>query len=487
MVAPNLSIFSFTANNLFVSTLGAIISFGDVAEQWFGVVVATMLALGGPPLFLGFILLFIHHLFTRTRLVRYRRLVFGAVLALAGLDFGAKAVEALNDRPRSFTLSAEAPALVEGETALALDLYHDLAPGSENLFFSPDSAARALGMAYLGARGDTQIEMASALHLPPSQAVAALAFGELQRREDQLPRGSRIEFSSADSLWIREGRPLLPDYVDTLRRRFRADARTIDFSKPSQASTEINEWVAKSTRGALGALAQPGKIDLDTSLILCDTIHFKGRWRHQYKKSETSQLDFHVATNRLVSVPMMRQKCPCKLASPDDGFPLSVAELPYFGGDLTMVVLMPDEIEGLQALEARLNAQNLKSWLAALDAARPIETSVYFPRFKIATRLNLESALTNRMPVSFGDGSDFSGINRGKDLYLSQVVQHAAVEVDEEGARAGVATHVLLKSRGGTRSFVADHPFIFLIRDNATGGIIFLGKLVDPAAAATGE
>jgi serine protease inhibitor len=167
---------------------------------------------------------------------------------------------------------------------------------------------------------------------------------------------------------------------------------------------------------------------------------------------------------------------------------LSLAELPYAGGDLSMVILLPQSAGGLAVLETQLTARNLSEWLAALEKARETDTWVSLPRFKIAASLALKDLLKRRLPTAFSDRfADFSGMDGTTNLYLSDVVHRAEVEANEEGTKAVAATLMLAKSRSMTPSFAADHPFIFLIRDNASGSILFLGKLVDPSEEASKE
>lgn len=217
-----------------------------------------------------------------------------------------------------------------------------------------------------------------------------------------------------------------------------------------------------------------------TRLVLVNAIYFKGRWATEFDQRHTIKAPFAVAPTQKPDVPLMSLTADFKYAELDG---LQLLELPYAGDDLDMVVLLPREIDGLKGVEDRLDTQTLDGWLAQ---AREQKVAVFLPKFKLAAQFSLAKPLGEMgMTDAFSPRVDFSGMDGARDLFISAVVHKAFVDVNEEGTEAAAATGVVVRSMAmmqprPTPIFRADHPFIFLIRDNRSGSLLFLGKLVDP-------
>lgn len=427
-------------------------------------------------------------LFVRLGLSRKQKFLVGCVFGGLCLVAGAAAIlDGLNDKPKPFVPSSGLKTAVAGNTALALDLYRQLAaqPDEErNLFFSPYSASVALAMTYAGARGQAESEMAAVLHSNQPQTNLHAAFGELAVRLETLQRLGRITLTTANSIWCQQDDPFTEAFLEVTRTHYRATARLVDFKHDAQAAGDaINQWIERSTKGKIKGMVREQELTPDLSLILCNAIYFHGRWSSPFKRGATRPAPFHLTKEQSVSVPMMFQLASFKTAhvSADD-FLATLLEMPYFGRDLSMIVLLPYEMDGLAELERRLTAENLQDWLAELDRAAADETHVQFPRFTTTSSLDLVPVLKSLGMVSAFDRTtaDFSGIDGQNNLYLSRALQNAFVEVNEEGTKATAVTLFGAKSKGGPSPFNADHPFVFMIRENATGSILFLGRVVDP-------
>ena len=411
-------------------------------------------------------------------------------VALGGLGLVAAAptiLDSLNDRPKPFAPSVGLRAAVAGNNALALDLYRQLAAQQgegRNLFFSPHSAAVALGMTFAGARGQTEQEMAAVLHTRSGDTNLHAAFGELAARLSKLHRWRRITLTTANSLWCQQGDPFTDAFLDLTRTRYQATARQVDFRRDAKsAAAAINQWIARSTKRNIKEMVSGPDLTGNVSLILCNAIYFHGQWASPFKRGATQSSPFHVTKDREVNVPMMSQKGRFRAAHVNaDDFMATLLEMPYFGRDLSMVVLLPYEVEGLAELERRLTAETLRDWLAELDRGSPHETTIRFPRFTTSSQLNLVPALKALgMATAFDKAAaNFSGMDGRNNLFLSSALQHAFVEVNEEGTKATAVTLFRAASRSMANHFNADHPFLFLIRENATGSILFLGRVVDP-------
>ena len=269
----------------------------------------------------------------------------------------------------------------------------------------------------------------------------------------------------------------LKEFLDLTQANYGAGLKEVDFVKAAEAVRKtINAWVEKQTQEKIKNLIKRGILDADTCLVLTNAIYFKGNWASRFNNRYTKDSPFTIAPGESVEVPMMFRSGKFKFLEEDT---FHMLELPYVDDELSMVVLLPKEIEGLGELQNSLSTGNLKAWLGNL---RKQEVRVYLPRFKTTSEFMLAEVLKFMgMTDAFSGRADFSGMTGRKELFISAVIHKAFVEVNEKGTEAAAATAVVMK-RGGPRGgvFRADHPFIFLIRDNRSGSILFLGRLVNP-------
>lgn len=372
--------------------------------------------------------------------------------------------------------------VVQGNTAFALDLYQREKGTAPNLFFSPYSVSTALAMTYAGARGRTAGEMARTLHFEPAAAEVHQAFARLADRFDQIETQKQVSLSVANSLWGQQGHPFTPAFLDLNRKCYHVESRLVDFAGQAEAVRhEINAWVEQKTNDKIKDLLKPGQLDAMTRLVLCDAIYFKGDWAVKFDPQETRPEPFFVASNRTVTVPMMSRRL--KLQSHKFG-DFTLFTLPYVGGDLSMIVLLPDSRDGLPVVEQQLSAAALGGWLKTLNASPEGETAVWLPKFKLNCRLDLTKDLSAMgMASAFDATADFSGINGRRDLFISGVVHQAYVDVNEEGTEAAAATAVTIRATSVIRPRLlrVDHPFLFFIVERKTGSLLFLGRVTDPS------
>lgn len=347
----------------------------------------------------------------------------------------------------------------------ALALYSRLASEKKgNFFFSPFSLASALAMAAAGARGQTAEQMNKVLHLKPSDRWIVAA-----------PSGAQYKLNVANRIWV--GSSVLPAYLKEIKERFGADAKDIDLSKPQAAVDTINAWVSKQTMGKIPKLLTV--LPANSRLVLTNAIYFKSKWKREFNPKLTHDGQFFNGDGKSVKVKMMKSNGLFGYAKVPDAQFLS---MPYQGDELSFIVLLPDKRDGLPAFEKTLTAANWKAWSARPDQA---QVDVKLPRFKSTSSLNPKGALIALgMPLAFTDAADFSGMNGARDLKIGAVVHQAAVEVNEEGTEAAAATAVVMvtKSASSPRQLQVhcDHPFLYGIRDNKTGSLLFLGRMEDP-------
>jgi len=410
-------------------------------------------------------------------------------------DEGPMAVSALKRELAPQVSSQDLATQVRGNTAFALDLYHQLRPNcaGKNLFASPHSITTALAMTYGGARGSTETQMAKALHFDLAQSALHPAFNKLdlllasRGQGAQGSDGRAFELSVANSLWGRPDGTYLAPYLDLMAVNYGAGIRLVDFGgDPDGARTRINDWVAGKTHDRIKDLLQPGDIDKDVALVLVNAIYFNAAWLEPFEVNATSDRGFDADGSNVTVKMMSGSKHKARYAL---GSGYASVELPFDGDELSMVLIVPDA-GTWRSFQQQLTHSLLD---AALGQLAPQEVDLQMPRFSFTTREKLRPALEALGMVDAFDpfAANFEGIcgvpggNAG--LVVSEVIHQAFVQVAEKGAEAAASTAVVMRDAGiaappSVVKLTIDRPFLFLIRDKATGMILFLGQVVDPNA-----
>ena len=393
---------------------------------------------------------------------------------------GCGQVDAQRDSNRTAEDSAPDPNVQELAVAnnqFAIDLYGQLRTEPGNLFFSPNSISTALAMTYAGAESSTAGQMAEVLHFELPEDRLHPAFSGLLGRLNSKKKG--IEVRAANRLWGQKGYTFLPAYLQTTRDQYGAELGQVDFVQQTEAARQtINTWVQDQTNDKIKDLIPAGVLNNMTRLVLTNAIYFKGNWEHQFDKEATQSAPFHVSADEKVEVPMMFQKEKFAHGTVDD---VQLLKLPYVGKDFSMLVLLPKAVDGLPALEQKLTIENLNKWMAVLEEKK---VDVYLPKFKLTSEFSLDGVLAKMgMTDAFSpEQADFSGMTGNKELYISAVVHKAFVDVNEEGTEAAAATGVVVavSSVQIIPTFAAYPTFLFLIRDNQTNSILFMGRVTNP-------
>ena len=384
--------------------------------------------------------------------------------------------------------SEDVAALAEGGNQFAFDLYGKLVRDG-NLFFSPYSISTALAMTAAGARGNTEREMATVLHFPMedvagkasfiSRERVVASFGSLQEGLVASRETRGYELHVANSLWGQHDYPFKVSFLDLIGKHFGGGFNTADFVRDAEAErVRINAWVEGETREKIKDLIPPGGVDQMTTLVLTNAVYFKGQWLSRFDEERTTDAVFH-GTHADATVPMMYQKGDFQYFENDV---VQVLEMPYVGENVSMLVLLPrtDGPRGLEVLEASLTPEMLSDWSARL---REQDVKVYFPRFEMTWGTEEISDHLKALGIrdAFGEKADFSGMSDLNDLFIDSVFHKAFVAVNEEGTEAAAATAVVMARTIMVQEtiFRADHPFLFVIRDDATGSILFMGRVAD--------
>jgi serpin B len=369
--------------------------------------------------------------------------------------------------------------------ALGADLYRQLARDQQNLVFSPYSVEIALAMARAGAAGATATQMDTVLH---AALVGDLDSGlvaldrELAKRPGRYPYGAGtvpLELGMANRLWAQRGFDFGVPFLDRLSTRYGTGMGLVDYiGSRDDARRAINEWVSARTRARIPELVPDGVLNDLTRFVLTNAIYLKAKWQRSFPTTETRPAPFHRLDGTDSQAQLMTRGVTTYAYGRGAGY--QAISLPYVGG-LSMVVVVPDA-GAFAAFESSLDAQRLRQ---VVDGLAYSSVDLRFPRFTFRTAAPLKEALSRLgMPLAFTKDADFSGISPHEPLHIQAAIHEAFIAVDEEGTEAAAATAVIGGATGGPNEWVTltiDRPFLFLIRDDATGATLFMGRVLDPS------
>lgn len=402
-----------------------------------------------------------------------------------------------SELPRDTTpaLSEEAfRSFIAGNAAFVGEVYNQVRRAPElkdaNLFFSPVSVSVALGMTYAGARGNTEAEMAAVMRLAAAQSEVHAGFNRLDlalaaRNRDAADTDTRpLRFHMLNQLWAQQDYHVESSYLDVLALNYGAGLRLVDFVHDTENTrVRINAWVAEETESRIPELLGKGILTGNTVAVLTNAVYFDAAWRSPFAEEATSEGSFWLEDGTKLSVPTMhatlRARCAERAAA-------VVLELPYEGEELSMFAILPAR-GGLAQTE--LAASDGAALSAMLDGLAEEDVELALPKFSFATSVSLAKALNDAgMHDLFVDGlADLSGMFGVSEASVSDVIHQAFVAVDEAGTEAAAATAVVMgrDSAGlppeNVRRVEFDRPFLFVIRDNPTGAILFMGRVMDPS------
>ncbi|HEX5457913.1 MAG TPA: serpin family protein [Candidatus Nitrosotalea sp.] len=345
-----------------------------------------------------------------------------------------------------------------------------------NIFFSPYSISNAFSMVYEGAQGATADEMQSVFHFIQDSAARKNYVGQVNSMLNSPSQQYKLNIANA--LWIQNDYPVLQTYTDTLKQYYMANATNLDLKNDSENSRKIiNTWVENKTNQKIVDLLPEGSINENTRVVLTNAIYFKGNWTNQFEAYKTSDQNF-TTQNGIIKVPTMTTTTSFPYFEDNT---VQALKMPYQGGHLSMIVLLPKD-NNLGGLVSSLSVEKLQQ-LNDNMTTEPV--SVYMPKFALDTEYTLNDYLSSMgMPSAFSSNdADFTGITGNKDLSISTAVHQAFVKVDEKGTEAAAATGTTFQTSSmllTKNTFRADHPFAFMIYDDQTGLILFIGQIVNP-------
>jgi serpin B len=380
---------------------------------------------------------------------------------------------------------------VSDNNSFAIDLYRAIKNEKQNLLFSPYSLSMALGMAYAGARNQTEAQMAAVLHYNFQQnklhsLANALSLELSSRKQSAASEESKyLKFKAADAIWAQEDHPFLDEFLKVLMANYGAGMWLVDFqSDTEQARLAINNWIARQTENKIKNLLSQGDLDTLTRLVLTNTVYFKASWAIPFNQESTYNGSFHLMDNSVVTVPMMIPKS--GLGENREAFAATIgpgyqaAELPYYGKEFSMIIIIPDQ-GTFAAFEQSLNYPLIYQITNSLHVQNIL---LRMPKFGYVSRFELANTLADQgMPDAFNPRmADFSGMDGRRDLYISKAIHQAFISVDEIDTEAAAASAVVmtLTAIRDPLEININRPFIYFIRDIKTGAILFLGRVINP-------
>ena len=384
--------------------------------------------------------------------------------------------EPVDREPRKIVLNKKAAEIIQADQQFAFELFREVNGLSEedNLMISPLSVSYALGMTYNGSAGDTREAFRQVLH-----------FGELTDQEvnesykdlmgQLVTLDENVEFSIANSIWYRLGYQVLEAFINTNREYFDAAVEELDFSDPGAVDI-INNWIEDKTNGKIRDMLD--YIPADAYMYLINAIYFNATWKYRFDEEDTFDDDFNLEGGGTHHTDFMQVEGGFNYTSQDN---FKAVELPYGDSAFSMVILLPDEGVSTSDLVEEMNADQWDSWF---ESSYMANLQIQLPKFKYGFKALLNDPLINLgLGVGFTDNADFSNITPGLDLYISRVIHQTFIDVQEKGTEAAAATIVevnLTSMPGGPVVFKIDRPFLYVIKENSTGAILFMGKVGKP-------
>lgn len=373
--------------------------------------------------------------------------------------------------------------VVEGNNRFAFKLFHQVQGGTTgNQFYSPFSISTALAMVYAGARNETALQMSQTLNFDPSDKFHS----DYKHLLGELHEGTegKIKLNIANGLWAQKDFKFFDAYFDLVKSNYNSELKNVDFTDDSEREAtrnEINAWVEKNTNNRIRNILSQRDLNALTRLVLVNAIYFYGDWATPFKKERTKTKDFTLIDGTKDTVPFMNQVGRYNYYEDSK---IQAIEIPYNDNKASMVIFLPNTTDGIAEIGKALDYKYYQEIIGSLQST---DVRLSLPKFKMDFRFEMGNTLSQMgMPLAFSQGgADFSGMTGNRDLCISKVIHQAFIKVDEKGTEAAAATVVTMERTMAPQHvepkiFNADHPFIFLIKDNITGGILFMGKIMKP-------
>ncbi len=374
-------------------------------------------------------------------------------------------------------VQAQKSSISDYNNQFAFDFFKKVSEnGTGNVFFSPISISTAMGMTYVGANGETQNQISKVFHFSANNSK----FHRLQGSIPKLlsSRADSIKLSMVNTIWVEKTFTIKKAFDKTLKDEYRASLERADFiNKYEESRILINNNISKATSDRIKDLLPPNSLNSLTRLVLTNAVYFKANWKTKFQKERTGDAKFYVTPQKPIKCKMIGLKSKFDYFEDDK---VQAIELPYSGNNFSMLIILPQQDQNVDVLIKGINQDYLNSIINGLTEQ---SISISIPKYKLSTGYQLKQELSDMgMPQPFSDDADFSKMSTGNNLKISNVFHKAFIEVNEEGTEASAATAVVIamKSIGIERTFIANRPYVFLIREKTSGLILFMGRINDP-------
>jgi serpin B len=378
----------------------------------------------------------------------------------------------------AFGLMAQKADMAGSLNSFSIDLYKQLKTEKENLFFSPVSINIALNMANEGAKSDTRAAFEKVLHIDPNVSDSETIDFMMQLKNF---KDSSNYLNISNAIWIQDNFKINADFRDKIQTKYSSEAFQVDFLNENNSALQINKWVSEKTNHLIPEIISPAQIDDSTKLVITNAIYFIGTWLSIFDKELTREDDFYSIENQTVRLDFMHSIENLDYFENKD---FQFISKEYDGYDKSFCVILPADTYGISEIETRLDNSLINS---IFNNITNVGVDLTLPKFKMETGYSLNEPLINLgLGHAFDNSADFTGISPYPRLKIDKVNHKAFIEIDEEETEAAAATTVMYDlagydPRGRERKpkvFKADHPFIFMIIDNKTKGILFIGRFV---------
>ena len=371
--------------------------------------------------------------------------------------------------------------VITANNQFAFDMYQQINgqpdQADKNVFFSPYSLSTAMAMVYAAAEGETKAQIQKTFHYPAPAILnpnSAALYNQFNKPNPDY------KLATVNDLWMQQGLTPTKSYIDTVQRYYSGQVTALDFEgSPDSARQTINKKIVEKTKQMIPELLPKGSIKSDTAVVLTNAVYFKGDWTLPFTAERTSAQPFYNAIGRASTVQMMQQQ---SYFSYYEDKHIQVVQLPYKGDDLSMLVVLPkfNHKLAMQQLTKSLSATKIKQWRSGLVRQ---EVNLHLPKFTLDARYQMKTLLADMgMPKAFNNAAEFNLYADGSPIKLDEVYHQAVVTVDEKGTEAAAAAGAVGMYVGMSYpvEFKADHPFMFMIKDNKTDAILFLGQVNKP-------
>lgn len=375
------------------------------------------------------------------------------------------------------SVSQEIPNIIENNNQFAFNIYNQLGKTSENIIFSPLSITSALAMTYIGAKNNTFEEFGKTFNF--NRNIDAFSKEYFYLFNSFQNKKSDIQFYNANSLWIQNKLVINPEFLDLNKNYFSSSLNYTDFIKePEKSRHTINQWVEENTKKKITNLLNPSAIDNTTRLVLVNALYFKGPWKDKFSKEKNIESDFQVGRNKFEKSIYMNRFITSFYFSDKN---VQIVDIPYADEKTSLMIILPKSFKKLKKVERKLNYEYYSNYIQHKEKKR---INLFLPKFSIESEFDLNQTLSELgIQDAFTGAADFSGITNTERLYISKVVHKANISLDEEGTEAAAATAVIMRKTAvllDEVEFNVNKPFIYLLRNNETNCIYFMGKIINP-------